>query len=622
MPEPLDVWIGTEEYGGRPTSARREATPPPYWRLEAIAAVERPRSLSISSDRRRLLFVLDRDTSDVWLLPLQSPIPLRVTTGRPPAPYWEDARPQLSPDGTTVAYVDDGRVSLVAAEGGPPDALCEAADVAWGGPKWISDESLVVPVEVGEFTRLAVVDRVDPAPRLLAREHGDLDERGDETEATVSPDGRLVAYTFTPRSDLNRSEIRVADLEDGTVRALTGTPHLHDREPSWSPDGSRIAYVSERSGWYELHVVQADAGGDRQLTSDGADFSELDWHPDGAQLVASRGRHGRFELVVVDAGSGSTDVIAPGGTWSAPHWTADGSIAAMYEDSETAPQLRLVVPGTPPDILLAPTPLAVRAAPHVVPQEVVYRSFDGLEIPAWLFRPAGASAERPAPAVVCPHGGPTSHYGDDWDGHAQYFVDLGYAWLAPNFRGSTGYGREYERANHGVWGVADTKDCLAAADFLRSLDWVDGERLAIFGASYGSYLALLSVTDDPEHRYRCAVSKYGDCNIETSWTQGDRAGVLDLERMMGSPDDASDAYHAGSPVHRLADMRVPILVAHGERDIRVSPKQSEELVAELRRLGKAYEYVTYPTEAHGFLRAGPQIDFYRRLERFLDRHLS
>ena len=139
------------------------------------------------------------------------------------------------------------------------------------------------------------------------------------------------------------------------------------------------------------------------------------------------------------------------------------------------------------------------------------------------------------PAVVYPHGGPTSCYGDEWDGHAQYFVDKGYAWLAINFRGSTGYGREFERLNHGDWGVGDTKDCLAAADYLRTLDWVDGERLGIFGASYGSYMALLAVTDDPEHRFRCAVPKYGDCDILTSWAQGDREGVQDMGRMMAPP---------------------------------------------------------------------------------------
>jgi len=612
--------VGKEEYGGGQAPGAEDARPAAsHWRLEAIAEVERPRSLSISRDGRRLLFVQDRDTSDIWLLDLEERVPLRVTTGRQPMPYWEDATPQLSPDGTTVAYVDEGRVWLAPAAGGPPRAFVDAADGAWGGAKWISNESLVVPVEDGDFTRLAVVALGDPTPRPLALEHGTLDASGDETEAAVSPDGSFVAYTFTPRADLNRSEIRVAGVETGGVRALTGTPHMHDREPTWSPDGQRIAYVSERSGWYELHLVAADGAWDRQLTSDAADFSELDWHPDGTRLAVCRGRRGRFDLALVDADSGAVEVVASGGCWGLPQWTAGGEMAAMYEDAQTAPQLRLVdlEAGEGHLVLHAPTPLAIRAAAHVAPEQISYRSFDGLEIPARLFRPRDASPEHPVPAVVYPHGGPTSFYGDEWDGHAQYFVDAGYAWLAPDFRGSTGYGREYERANHGVWGVADTKDCLAGADFLRSLGWVDGDRLGIFGASYGSYMALLCITDDPEYRFRCAVSKYGDCNIESSWAQGDRAGVQDLERMMGGPDAAPDAYRAGSPVHRLENVRVPMLVAHGERDVRVSPRQSEELVAELRRLGKTFEYVTYPTEAHGFLRAGPQIDLYRRLERFL-----
>ncbi len=271
--------------------------------------------------------------------------------------------------------------------------------------------------------------------------------------------------------------------------------------------------------------------------------------------------------------------------------------------------------------MYAPAPISLRAAPHVTPEDITYASFDGLEIHAFLFRPRQASPATPVPAVVYPHGGPTSYYGDEWDGHAQYFIDKGYAWLAPNFRGSTGYGREFERRNHDVWGVDDTKDCLAAADFLRTLDWVDGDRLAIFGASYGSYMALLAAADDDKRRFTCAVCKYGDCDIVTSWAQGDRDGVQDLERMMGPPSAARAAYRQGSPVHRLENVEIPLLVAHGEKDERVSPKQSEELVAELRRLDKTFQYVTYPTEGHGLLRAGPQVDFYRRLERFFDWYL-
>lgn len=640
-PEPLPVWVGKDEAEGTPSQPRRDLKPPPHWRLEAVAATERPRSLTIGADGRTLAFIQDRDTSDVWLLDLEVGEPRRLTTGREPMPFWEDTEPRISPDGDRVAYADQGAVWVVDAAGGPPRRLLEA-----GSPVWLDAGRLVVSIERDDTTRLAVVEVADPWPTALCgsepqassaaaagaasgqsalpafRGQPGLERYGDEWAAAVSPDGSAVAFAFTPRDDLLRSEIRVADVASGAVRALTGAAALADRSPAWSPDGQTIAFCSERSGWYELHVVAADGSGERQLTHAAADLSEPCWHPDGSRLVAVRCRRNRFDLVTVDAASGALEVVAEGGSWGNPHWTADGSIVATYEDAATAPQLRLVREGGAPETLHAPTPLAVRAAPHVRPADVSYASFDGLEIPGFLFRPAGASAERPVPAIVYPHGGPTSYYGDEWDGYAQYFLDKGYAWLAINFRGSTGYGRDFERANHGDWGVGDTQDCLAAADYLRTLDWVDGRRLGIFGASYGSYMALLAVTDDPQHRFRCAVAKYGDCDILTSWAQGDREGVQDMGRMMPHPSRDPEGYRAGSPVHRLENVQVPLLIAHGELDLRVNPKQSEQLVRELRRLGgKTFEYLTYPTEAHGLLRAGPQLHFYRRLERFLDWHL-
>jgi dipeptidyl aminopeptidase/acylaminoacyl peptidase len=614
LAEEKSVWVGRDEHNGVQAQHRKDLKPPPHWRLEAIAATRRPRSLTVGGDRRRAVFIEDGDTSDVWMLDLDGAAPPeRLTTGRDPMPFWEDAEPRLSPDGRLVAYVDGEHLYVVPVAGGPPRKLCEGTN-----PVWIDDERLVAQVERDDTTRLAVLRVEDPWPRRLATAHGGLDEHGDEGEAAVSPDRTEVAYTFSPRGDLNRSEIRVASIDGGEVRALTGTPRMHDLAPAWSPDGETIAFSSERSGFYELHLVGSDGEGERRLTQTGADHTEAEWAPGGARLVAIRGRRNRFDLVVVDAESGDADELARGGVWGSPHWTAKGEIVATYEDHNTPPELRL---GSRPTTRHAPAPLSVKRAPYATLEEVAFPSFDGLEIPAFLMRPRGASPEKPVAAVVYPHGGPTMAYADEWDGHAQFFVDKGYAWLMPNYRGSTGYGRDYERLNHGVWGVDDTKDCLAAADYLRTLDWVDGDRLAIFGASYGSYMALLAVTDDPEHRFRCAIPKYGDCDIVTSWAQGDRAGVQDLERMMGPPSAAREAYRAGSAFHRLENVTVPLLIAHGERDERVSPKQSEQLVTELRRLGKTFEYVTYPTEAHGLLRAAPQLDYYRRVERFLDWHL-
>ena len=253
------MWIGTDEHEGVRAQPRKDLEPPPDWRLEAIAHTPRPRSLTIGQDRRTAVFIQDEQTSDVYVLDAtaQTP-PERLTAGRAPMPYWEDDEARLSPDGAQVAYVDDGHVHLVAAAGGPPRRLLEAS-----GPVWIDPERLVVTIERGDALRLAVVEVDDPWPRRLAH----VDDKGDEGEPAVSPDGSEVAFTFWPREDLNRSEIRVADLATGAARAVTGTPHLQDRRPAWSPDSSTIAYSSERSGFYELHLVGRNGDGDRQLTS-------------------------------------------------------------------------------------------------------------------------------------------------------------------------------------------------------------------------------------------------------------------------------------------------------------------------------------------------------------------
>ena len=616
MPEPLSVWIGTEEFGGTATPTRRGPAAPPHWRLDAIAATERPRSIAPSTDGRSIVFVHDRETSDVWLLDLDSRALRRLTTGRDPAPYWEDTTPALSPDGGTVAYSREGWIELVPSSGGAPRRLVEA-----GSPVWLDDGRLIVTVERDEQARLAVVEVADPWPRPLVRGASGLVLQGDDGEAAVAPDGRTVAYSFRHRADLNRTDIRVVDVESGEARGLTGAAGTRDTEPVWSPDGT-LAFSAQRGEWYSVYLYDLETGLDHELAAPEADLSELRWSTDGASIAAVRSKGGRHDLVTVAVPSGEIRAWAAGGAYGAPCWSSDRDLVVTYEDQATPPQLRRVSADGTVDVLLAPAPAAVLAAPHVTPEEVWFRSSDGFDVQALLFRPPQGGDERPAPAVVYPHGGPTECYGDEWDGHAQYLVDKGYAWLAVNFRGSTGRGKSVERMNFDDWGGGDVQDCLAAADFLRSLPWVDGERLAIFGASYGSYLALGAAVEDSGERFRAAACKYGDCNLLTSWAQGDREGVFYCgENMLGHPSRNRDAWLRGSPIHRIERVTVPLLVATGELDERVHPQQSAELVSALRGRGQTYEFVTYPTEAHGFLRAGPQIDFYRRLERFLDWYL-
>ena len=607
MSEDFARWVGDDEHGGLPSLARPDAPRPKQWSLEAVAAVERPHDARVSPAGDRVAFILDRDTSDVWVVPVAGGPPVRVTVDRPPALYWEDTTPSFSPDGSWMAYAAHGAVWLVAAAGGLPRRVAEADN-----PEWIDDASLLVTVDREDVSRLAVCSVADPWP--VAVTPPDLEV----WQAAVVAGRRRFAHVGRHKAARDVSTIFVTDLDEGTTRALTHDNDARDHSPAPSPDGSHIAFVSNRTGWDEIHVVDVASGEVRRLTKEDCDLSSPAWHPDGSRILAARTRHGLSELVVVDPVDGSVAVLAEGGTWTWPAWAAGGVAVAVHEGFDSPPTLVAVSADGGRRSLVGPAPAAVRAATHVLPEEVRFASLDGLEIHGFLFRPAPPG---PVPAVVYPHGGPTAHYADEWDGHAQYFVDKGYAWLAVNFRGSTSYGREFERANRGQWGVTDTDDCLAAADFLADLDWIDPERIAIFGPSYGSYLALSALARDPQHRFACGVAKYGDSDITTSWATGDRGGREDVERMMGRPAQARAMYREGSPLHLVDRIERPILVAHGMQDERVPPAQSRQLVDALARHHKTFEYITYPTEGHGFLRREPQLHFYRRLERFLDWYL-
>jgi dipeptidyl aminopeptidase/acylaminoacyl peptidase len=463
-----------------------------------------------------------------------------------------------------------------------------------------------VVVEKERFTRLAVVDIEDAWPVPIGPGDGDVGR------PVASPDGRLL-ISYYPKEDFSRSDILLIE-PDGSWHTLVGQPDrragghvIHD---------DRVAYTLEDGDWAGVFVTGLDDDRHEKLAGGDRDYSSLAWTEDGQALYAVATARGASDLVRI-ALDGTVETIAQGGTWDSPVVTSTGVIA-IHEAADSPAAIYLVGDDGVRSALYDGAPAGIRAAPHAKMERITYASYDGLEIEGFLLRPTDIS--KPVPAVVYPHGGPTDYDGDLWDGHAQYFVDKGYAWLSINFRGSTTYGLTFERANHGDWGVGDVEDCQAAAAYLGDLGWVDPSRIAIYGSSYGSYM-VHSALVHPENRFACGASKFGDIDILTSWAQGDRAGREDLERQMGHPSDDRRAYHAGSPIHRIEKISRPLLLAHGQKDARVHPKQSEELVDALDRIGATYEYITYPDEGHGFLSREAQLHFYRRLERFLDWHL-
>jgi len=270
-----------------------------------------------------------------------------------------------------------------------------------------------------------------------------------------------------------------------TDRSLA--PYWDDEIPAWSADGKWIAFIAQETEHEELYLIQPNGEGLHQLTNTGYDVVQFEWSPRGRQLAVICNRNGAFDLSLVETETGSiVDLRTGTGIHSNPNWAQDETfITYEYESPLLPPDLyRLDVASKRVKQLTYSNPPALQKNKKVIPELICYKSYDGLEIPAFLYKPEKSNGA----AIVYPHGDPQDHYGLIWDELAQYFAAKGYTYLAPNYRGLTGYGKQYERANYENWGIGDTQDCLHAAKFLRGFQEIRPESVGSAGGSYGGYI--------------------------------------------------------------------------------------------------------------------------------------
>jgi len=311
-------------------------------------------------------------------------------------------------------------------------------------------------------------------------------------------------------------------------------------------------------------------------------------------------------------------IVSGNGCHSNPQWSLDGSfITYEYESPISAPEIyRLDMADRKSTQLTFTTLPAIAANKLILPEIIRYPSKDGLEIPAFLYKPEKSNKA----GIVYVHGGPSGQAMFEWDLLVQYLVAKGYTVLAPNYRGSTGYGVDFEHKNYGDWGGGDTQDCIHGAEFLKKIG-VDPSKIAIMGGSYGGYMTICALSRDSEYRFACGITKFGDSNLYSSWAQCSRELRLYTEIFLGHPRDFPNAYREGSPLYQIENIKKPVLILHGLLDDIVPPESSEEWVEALKRHGKQFEYKTYAGEPHGFLQRKNYQDAIERIERFLDWHL-
>jgi dipeptidyl aminopeptidase/acylaminoacyl peptidase len=255
-------------------------------------------------------------------------------------------------------------------------------------------------------------------------------------------------------------------------------------------------------------------------------------------------------------------------------------------------------------------------------EPISFTSRDGLTIHGYLTLPPGQERQR-LPLVLNVHGGPQVRDGWGYNPEAQWLANRGYACLQVNYRGSSGYGKEFQNAGNHEWGGKMHDDLVDAVAWAVEQGFADPEKLAIYGGSYGGYAALVGATFTPD-LFCCAVDIVGPSNLITLlrsippyWSTF-RAS---LYRRIGNPDTEEEFLKSRSPLFKVDQIKIPILIAQGANDPRVKQAESEQIVEAMKNKGIAYEYLLFPDEGHGFAKPENRLKFYAMAERFLAKHL-
>jgi dipeptidyl aminopeptidase/acylaminoacyl peptidase len=568
------------------------------------------------------------------------------------------AEPRLAPDGDRLAFVtsDDGRSRLVVvdAAGGPEvvvttePAAASARGLGGGVFDWTPDgAALVYVARVGGLWLQPVAGG---PPHLITPGEG-------LTGPAVSPDGRRIAF------ELDHHHIDVVALDGSGRRRLSGAADfaidpvwspagehvawvewdvpamawdssrivvdgrvvaggegVQVQQPRFSPDGRRIAYLSDASGWLNLTVLDLGTGATTELAEPyehggptwGTGQRSFAWSPDGSELVVTRNEHGFGALLRWMPG------MPPQPLAKAVHgglsWHGD-RIAAVRTGARTPTQVVVYDGGDRRTIAVGPP--AVGEAPLPEPELVEWLAGDGATIPGRLYRSGGP----PGPLLCWIHGGPTDQWPVEWRPRFSYWLDRGWSILVPDHRGSTGHGRAFTQALAGRWGELDVGDVAAGLQAAGSMRWGDPARLVAMGASAGGFTVLNLLAGHPG-LCTAGVVLYGVADLLALAQVDHRYEAHYTHSLVGPLPGEEARYRDRSPVHQAGRLTDPLLLLHGRDDEVVPVAQAEALAARLRDLGRPVELHVYDGEGHGWGRVATVIDELARTEAFLDQHVG
>jgi dipeptidyl aminopeptidase/acylaminoacyl peptidase len=428
----------------------------------------------------------------------------------------------------------------------------------------------------------------------------------------LSYDERLFCFHHSEHGDSRHPALRVMTLDGDTVAELSDGPGLGLYAATWAPvsGDNRVIIHHERDGVRRPMLWLADTGETVPLSVDLPGEIEASWYPDGAALLLAHAHAGRSELLRLDLASGILEPLdVPRGVAGPAAAHPDGSVWYAWSDAETPPDVRSTSGGT---VLRTPGAPAPKGRPYVD------LSVDGVH--AFVADPA-PDAGDPRPTLILVHGGPDSHDRDEFSPPVQAWVDHGFAVVLVNYRGSTGYGREWRDAITGNPGFTELRDILAVAEHVVAVGIADPTRLVLGGASWGGYVTLLGLGTQPDRwSAGLAVVPVGDY-IAAYEDEMEPLKAYDRALFGASPAEDPERYRLRSPVTYVDRVQAPVLVLAGENDPRCPIRGIDNYIARLRELGKEHEVVRFDA-GHGSMRVDERIRHLAAQIDFLARRLG
>lgn len=446
--------------------------------------------------------------------------------------------------------------------------------------------------------------------------------------SAISRDGRYLALTESVTT--NDGNMYLYDTQAGTVKLLSAHTGNIQYDPQYfSPDGRSLVYLTDEGSEF-MYLATYDL-----LTSEKRKLEDAPWDI----LYSYLSRNGKYRVVAInnDARTEMKIYDMAGNLITIPEIPEGDITGVTISDSENLMAFYVSSSRNPSNLYLynfitkKVTRLTSTMSKDIDPDDLVegsvirYKSFDGMEIPSLLYVPRGLKDGEKVPVLLLIHGGPGGQTRLNYSGYVQYLVNHGYAILAVNNRGSSGYGKSFYAADDRRHGDADLKDCIAAKDYLATLPFADTDRIGIMGGSYGGYMTMAALAFAPEE-FKVGVNLFGVTNwlrtlksIPAWW--GSQRTALYTE--LGDPYSAdSTALYNKSPLFFATQITKPFIVLQGSNDPRVLQVESDEIVEAARKNNVPVEYVIFPDEGHGFVKKENNIKAYESVLSFLDKYLK